>query len=145
MILWPWKQDYWLRHWIKPKIAISLTHLAQKNLQNLRKIFSRIMSQNNTENVYFLNYEIKKKMAILCFGQCQSQWSYFPGHKIIYILHRPYFGHPVYQFLQKPEFSDFTVSWFRLPWVHRLWKYVSLCLPNSYVMAIAQRSRALNA
>ena len=43
--------------------------------------------------------------------------------------------HPVYQFLHKPEFSNFTVSGSGLPGGHRLWKYVSLCLSNSYFMA----------
>ena len=79
-------------------------------------------------------------MAILCFGQCQSQWSYFLAHKMIYILHRPYFGHPVYQFLQKPEFSDFTVSGFGLQLGHWSWKYVSLSWSNSYVIANALMS-----
>ena len=36
-------------------------------------------------------------------------------------------GHPVYQFLPKLEFSDFTVS------ATGFWKYVSLCSSNSYI------------
>ena len=33
-------------------------------------------------------------MAILCFRQCQSKWSYFHGPEIIFNLYRPYFGTP---------------------------------------------------
>ena len=29
-------------------------------------------------------------------------------------------GHPVYRFPQNPEIFDFTLSWFELPWGHRL-------------------------
>ena len=50
-------------------------------------------------------------------------------------------GHPVYQFLQKPDFSDFTVSGSGLPMGHRFRKYISLCWSNSYFMANAQGSR----
>ena len=39
----------------------------------------------------------------------------------------PILGHPVYQFLPKLEFSDFTVS------ATGFWKYVSLCSSNSYI------------
>ena len=46
-------------------------------------------------------------------------------------------GHPVYQFLQKPDFSDFTVSGSGLPLGHRYLKYMSLCWSNSYFMASA--------
>ena len=38
----------------------------------------------------------------------------------------PILGHTVYQFLKKPDFSDFTVSGFGLPMGHRFWKYISL-------------------
>ena len=51
------------------------------------------------------------------------------------------FEHPVYRFPQKPEIFDFTVSWFELPWGHRLWKYMPLCLTNLYFMANALRNR----
>ena len=33
-------------------------------------------------------------------------------------------GHPVYQFLQKPDFSDFTVSGSGLAMGHRFRKYI---------------------
>ena len=46
-------------------------------------------------------------------------------------------GHPVQQFLQKPEFSDFTVSGSGLPKAHRYWKDVSLGWSNLYFMANA--------
>ena len=49
----------------------------------------------------------------------------------------PILGHTVYQFLKKPDFSDFTVSGFGLPMGHRFWKYISLCWSNSYFMANA--------
>ena len=49
-------------------------------------------------------------------------------------------GHPVYRFPPKPEISDFTGSGFGFPYGHRLWKYVSLCLTNSYFMTNALRS-----
>ena len=74
-------------------------------------------------------------MAILRFGQPQSQWSFFQGQKSFIFFLGPILGHPVYQFLPKPEFSDFTVSGSGLPMDHRYWKYVSLCWSNSYIMA----------
>ena len=80
-------------------------------------------------------------MAILYFGHCPSQWSYFQGQKIIYLLPRPYFGTPCMQFLQKPDFSDFTVGGSGLPKDHRYWKDVSLGWSNSYFMANAWGSR----
>ena len=58
----------------------------------------------------------------------------------IYFL-GPILGHPVYQFLPKPEFSDFTVSGFGLPMGHRYWKYVSLFWSNLYIMATAPGGR----
>ena len=53
----------------------------------------------------------------------------------------PILGHPVYQFLQKPDFSDFTVSGSGLPMGHRFRKYISLCWSNSYFMANARGRR----
>ena len=50
-------------------------------------------------------------------------------------------GHPVQQFFQKPEFSDFTVSGSGLPMGHRYWKYVSLFWSNLYIMATAPGGR----
>ena len=47
-----------------------------------------------TMKMFILQLKKWKKMAILCFGQHQSQWSYFQGPKIIFILPRPYFGTP---------------------------------------------------
>ena len=44
-----------------------------------------------------------------------------------------FLGHPVYQFLQNPEFFNFIFNRFRLPWPSRLQKYVSMCLPNTNV------------
>ena len=62
----------------------------------------------------------------------------------IYFL-EPILGHPVYQFLPKPEFSDFTVSGSGLPMGHRHWKYVSFCWSNSDIMATAPGGRARQA
>ena len=55
----------------------------------------------------------------------------------------PILGQPVYQFLPKPEFSDFTVSGSGLPMGYRHWKYVSLCWSNSDIMATAPRGCVL--
>ena len=82
-----------------------------------------------------------KKMAILCFGQCPSQWSYFQGQKsYIYFLDHN-LGHPVQQILQKPDFSVFPVSRSGFPMGHRYWKDVSLFWSNSYFMPNARGSR----
>ena len=51
-------------------------------------------------------------MAILHFGQCPSQWSYFKGQKIFYLFPRPYFGTP---YIAVADFYDFTVGGSRLP------------------------------
>ena len=59
---------------------------------------------------------------------------------IIYFLDH-ILGHPVSQFLQKPDFSDFTVGGSGLSKGHRYWKDVSLGWSNSYFMANARRSR----
>ena len=80
-------------------------------------------------------------ITILCFGQRQSQWSYFQGQKIISILHRPYFGSPCISVSSKLDFSDFTVSGSGLPMGHRFRKYISLCWSNSYFMANARGRR----
>ena len=56
------------------------------------------MLQNNPKNVHFLVKKVD-----------------FQGQKIL----DPILGHPVYQFLPKPEFSDFTVSGSGLPMGHR--------------------------
>ena len=80
-------------------------------------------------------------MAILHFGHCQDPWSYFQHKKLFRTFVDTIFGHPVYRFPQKPEISDFTGSGFGFPCGHRLWKYVSLCLTNSYFMTNALRRR----
>ena len=79
-------------------------------------------------------------MAILRFGQPQSQWSYFQGQKIIYILSRPYFGTPCISVSPKTG----IVSGTGLPLGHRYLKYVSLCWSNSYIMASALGGRNLS-
>ena len=56
----------------------------------------------------------------------------------------PILGHPVYQFLQKPDFSDFTVCGSGLPKGLRYWKDESLGWLNSYFMANAWRSRDIS-
>jgi len=66
-------------------------------------------------------------MAILRFGQHQSQWSDFQGQKIIYIL--------------LILISDFTVSGSGFPMGHGYWKYVSLYWSYSYNMATAPGGR----
>ena len=69
-------------------------------------MFSTNMLQNNHENVHFLPIKAKK-MAILCFGQCQSQWSSFLDHKMIHVLPRPHFGTPCISFSTKTQ-----IFWF---------------------------------
>ena len=54
----------------------------------------------------------------------------------IYFLD-PILGHPVYQFLPKPEFSDFTVISYGLPLSFEFWKYMSLCWSNLCFLANA--------
>ena len=55
-------------------------------------------------------------MTILCFGQRQSQWSYFQGQKIISILHRPYFGSPCISVSSKTGLFWFHCQWFWTPY-----------------------------
>ena len=64
-------------------------------------------SQISIDFTRFSSSEWAKKMTIACFGQCLSQWLYFEGQKIIFILHILYFGHPVYQFLLKIKTWNF--------------------------------------
>ena len=92
--------------------------------------------------IYSKKYKKVEKMPILCFGQLQSQWSYIQGQikSFLYFID-PIFGHPVYQFLQKTDFSDFTFSDSGLPMDHRFRKYISLCWSNSYFMANARGRR----
>ena len=62
-------------------------------------IFSPYPLQNHKIYAFLLK---SKKMVILRYGQCLSQWSYFQGHKIIYI----YFLGPILQIsFSNPEFS----------------------------------------
>ena len=55
-------------------------------------------------------------MAILCFGQCQSQRSYFWGKNIIYILPRPNFGSPCISVSSKTRLFWFYCQWFWTPY-----------------------------
>ena len=71
----------------------------------------------------------------MCFDPCPSQWYYFRVKESFINFLVLILGHPVYQFLQKPDFSDFTVCGSGLPIGHRYWKYVSLCWSNSIFMA----------
>ena len=82
------------------------------------------------KDVNFAFWSASKSMVV--FSGTKKSFIYFLG---------PILGHPVYHFLQKPEFSDFTVSGSGLPMGHRYWKYVSLFWSNLYIMATAPGGR----
>ena len=71
-----------------------------------------------------------KKIPILHFGQHQS---IFRDKKLFIYFLDPILGHPVYQFLAKPEFSYFTVSGSGLLMGHRYWKYVCVIMLVKFV------------
>ena len=50
-------------------------------------------------------------MAILCFGQCQSQCS-FLDHKMMYVLPKRHFGTPCISFSTKTQ-----IFWFNFQWI----------------------------
>ena len=60
----------------------------------------------------------------MCFDPCPSQWYYFRVKESFIDFLVPILGHPVYQFLHKPDFSDFTVSGSGLAMGHRFRKYI---------------------
>ena len=101
-----------------------------------RKFFSANLLQNNPKNVHFLVKKVKKDV-FQYFVQCQSQWAYYQVKKSFIYHLDPILGHPVHQFLPKPEFSDFTVISYGLPLSYEFWKYMSLCWSNLCFLANA--------
>ena len=89
----------------------------------------------------FFVINASKRWQFLVLINASANGNVFRVKKSFISFINPILGHPVYQFLQKPEFSDFTVSGSGLPWGHRLWKQVSLCWSNSYFRATAPRGR----
>ena len=91
--------------------------------------------------MHFLVKKVEKD-GNFAFLSASKSMVIFSGTKksFIYFLD-PILGHPVYQFLPKLEFSDFTVSGSGVPMGQRFFKYVSLCWSNSYIMATAPGGR----
>ena len=76
------------------------------------------MLQNNNVNVHFLNHKSEKDGYFVFWSMPEPMVIFSGSQNHFYPSSYPILGHPVYQFLQKPEFSDFTVSGFGLPWGH---------------------------
>ena len=95
-----------------------------------------------TMKMCFFNKEKRDKRWPFCvLVNCRVNGNIFRILKSSITFIDTIFEHPVYRFPKKPEIFNFTVSWFELPWGHRLWKYMPLCLTNLYFMANALRNR----
>ena len=71
--------------------------------------------QNKHEYVHILVTKKWIKIGILYLVNNRVNGHIFRAKISFISFLAPILGHPVYQFLQKPEFSDFTASGSRLP------------------------------
>ena len=61
-------------------------------------------------NGLFEENKRNERVAILCFNQQQNHWSSLQVAKPNISIYDTFFGHPIYQFLSKPDFFNFTLN-----------------------------------
>ena len=85
--------------------------------QKIHMLFCNILVEYNF--LYFFKVFwclMGQKDVNFVSDQCQIKCSYFQGHKIIFIFHRPYFGTPCIAVFPKTGIFLFRCQWFWTPY-----------------------------